>query len=116
IHVAAGRMDEVVAADGEQIAIAGIHHHLQFGIGELESGGKRDRPAVCGVKAIEIGVAGDTAGAADAGDHGNLIEIELGTLQRAGEAVDGGADAAGRTPDVRHTVHAQVRLYGVDRV
>ena len=67
-------------------------------------------------KRIEPRVSGDAAGAADAGNHGDLVQVRLGSEQGAGEAVDRGADAASGTPDVRHAVHAEERLDGVVRV
>src|ERR1019366_7613254 len=114
-HIAAGGVNEVVAPDGEQVAIARVDHHLQLRVGEFESRGEGDGASVGGVEAVEIGVPGDTAGAADAGDDCHLIQVELGTFQRAGEAVHRGADAARRTPDVRHAVHAEKGLHGVGR-
>jgi hypothetical protein len=43
----------MVAADGEQVAIAGVDHHLQFGIGQLQPGGEGNGAAVGGVERIE---------------------------------------------------------------
>src|ERR1019366_9084907 len=60
-----------------------------------------------------VGLSGDAAGAADAGDDGDLVQVQLGALQRPGEAVHRGADAAGRAPDVRHAIHAEEGLHGV---
>ena len=67
-------------------------------------------------KRVQVHVAGDAAGAADAGDDGDLVQVELGLDQRAREAVDRGADAAARAPDVRHAVHAQERLDRIDGI
>ena len=113
VDVAPRRVNQVIAADGEQVAVAGVDHDVQLGIRQLQSGGERNRAAVRGMERILVHVSGDAAGAADAGDDGQIFEIDLGIDQRAGEAVDAGADAASRTPDVRHAVHAQE---GFDRV
>ena len=43
----------------------------------------------------------------------SVSRFDLGFDQRPGETVDRGADAAARTPDVRHAVHAQERLDGI---
>ena len=84
-----------------------VHHHVQLGIGQLQAGGERNGAAVRGVERIQVDVAGNASGAADAGDDGQVPGVDLGVDQRAGKGVDAGADAAARTPDVRHAVHAQ---------
>ena len=68
-----------------------------------------------GVEGIQAGVAGHAAGAADAGDDGHAVQVGFGIDEGAGEAVDGGADAAAGAPDVRHAVHAQEWLDGILR-
>src|ERR1019366_9399448 len=115
VHIAARGVNEVVAADGEQVAIAGVDHHLQLRVGELESGGEGDGAPVGGVEAVQVGVSGDATRAADTGDDGDLVQVQLGALQRPGEAVHRGADAAGRAPYVRHAVHAEEGLYRIGR-
>ena len=86
IHVAAGGMDQVVAADGEQVAVARIHHHVELGIGQLQSGGERNGAAVRGVERIQVHVAGDAAGAADAATRWPRSSDRLGLGQRAGKS------------------------------
>ncbi len=83
IHVAARGVDEVVAADPREVAVAGEHHHLELGPPELEPGGEGDGAAVGGVEGVEVHVAGDPAGAADAGDDGRLVEIDPGFAEGA---------------------------------
>ena len=52
----------------EQVAVAGVDHDVELGIGQLQSGSEGDGAAVRGVERIQLHVAGDAAGAADAGD------------------------------------------------
>ena len=46
VDVAAGRVDEVIAADGGGVAVAHDHDHLQLGVGQLHPGGEGQGPAV----------------------------------------------------------------------
>ncbi len=113
VDIAPGCVDEVIAADGGEVAIARVHYHLQRWVGELQSSGERNGAAVRGVERIELRVAGYTPGTADSRDYGDLVEVGLGFEQRAREAVDGGSDAAAGTPDVGHAVHAEEGLDGI---
>ena len=78
VHVAAGGVDEVVAADGDQVAVAGEDDDLQLRVGQLQPGGKGDGAAVGRVERVELQVAGDAAGAADAGDDRDVLAREAG--------------------------------------
>ena len=51
VHVAPRGVDQVVAADRRQIAVAGVDHHVQRRIGQLQAGGERDGAPVRGVEA-----------------------------------------------------------------
>jgi len=66
-----------------------------------------------GVEGIELHVACDAASTADARDQGERSQIDFRIDEGTGERVYRGADAAPRTPDVRHSIGAQERL---DRV
>ena len=111
-------MNEVIAADREQVAIARVDHHLQLRIRELQPGGERDGAAVRRVERIELRIAGHPPRAADAGDDSYLVQVGLGFDQRPGETVDRGADAAARTPDVRQLTGQSPRRQtaGVDAI
>src|SRR3990172_1528725 len=113
IGVAAGRVDEVVAADGGEVTVAGVDHHLEVRSRELEAGRERNGAAVRGVERVEVQVPGDAPGAADAAHDGDLVEVELRLGERAREAVDGRADATARAPDARQPVEAEVLVDGV---
>src|SRR5271166_380931 len=106
-------MNQVVAADGKQIAITGVHHHVQLGVRQLQTGGERNGAAVRGVKRILIDVSGDAARATDAGYDGEVLGVDLGVNQRVSEGVDAGANTAARTPDVGNAVHPQELFHRV---
>jgi hypothetical protein len=109
-------VDEVIAADGEQVAITRVDDDLKLGVGELEAGGEGDGAAVGGVERVELRVPRHTARAPDTGNHGDLIEVRVGSEKGSGETVDSRSDAASGTPDVRHAIHAEEGLDGVMRV
>src|SRR5208337_743957 len=73
----------------------------------FQAGGEGNGAAMRGVEGIEFDVARDPACAADARDHGDLVHVVTARLYRFGEAGDDRADAAARTPDMRHPVHAE---------
>ena len=76
VHVAPRGVDEVVAADGGEVAVAGVDDHVQLGVGQLQAGGEGNGAAVGGVEGVQLHVAGDAAGAADAGDDGDLVQVD----------------------------------------
>ena len=107
VHVPARGVNEVIAADAGEVAVAADDHDLEFGIGEFQARGEGNGAAMRGVEGVEFDVAGDPACAADARDHGDLVHVVTARLDRFGEAGDDRADAAARTPDVRHPLHAE---------
>ena len=70
----------MIAADGGKIAVAGVHHNVQLGIGQLQAGGEGNGAAVGGVERIELDVAGNAAGAADAGNQCQRFQIDLRSI------------------------------------
>ena len=66
-------MDEVVAADGETVAVAADLPHIEFGIGDLAAGGDGCGTTVDGVHAVGGHVVGQTAAAPDAADDGDVL-------------------------------------------
>ena len=72
VDVAAHRVDEVVAADSEAVAVAGDVPDGEVGTCGLESGGNGEAATMNGVHAIGLQIVGHTAGASDAGDNGGL--------------------------------------------
>lgn len=101
-------MDEMVAADGQGIAIAHGHDHPQFGLAQLEPGGKGQGPAVQGVQAVEIHVAGNARRTADARDHDQVFFVQAHAVDRVQQGVEDDAVAAARAPHVREKPLADV--------
>ena len=99
--VAAQGVDEVVAADGQGVAVAGDDPDVEVGPGHGQAGGQGRGPAVDGVDAVGVHVVGEAGGAADAGDEDHVLprDAELGH-----EHLDGGEDgvvaAAGAPADL----------------
>jgi hypothetical protein len=80
VHVAAQRVDQVVAADRQPVAVAGDHEHLQVGAGRGDA--RRDgwRTPVDRVEAERVHVVREAAGAADAGHEHQVLtgDTEVG--------------------------------------
>ena len=83
IDIAAGGVDEVVAADGGEVAVAGNHHYGKLGILDFRAGGERDGSAVHSVQGIGGEMrTGNPGGAANAGDEEHLTEIQAEVIDR----------------------------------
>src|SRR5437868_8269289 len=61
IDVAAGSVNQVIAADGGEVAVSGVNDDVQLRIRQLQSGGEGDGAAVRGVKRVELHVSGHAA-------------------------------------------------------
>jgi hypothetical protein len=108
-------MDKVISPDGTQVSITAIDHNFQPRIRQLESGCEGDGPTMGCVERIKIQVSCYSPGATDTGYNGDFVKVQAACLQRMSEAIYGGSYAASRTPDVRHAVHSQERLYRIRR-
>src|ERR1017187_3964843 len=85
VYVTARGVNQVIAADREQVAIAGVNHHVQLGVRQLQTGGERNGAAVGGVERVLFDVASNASGAADTGDNGDVPGVDLGIDERVGE-------------------------------
>ena len=97
-HVAPQRVDQVVAADRERVAVAGHDPDREIRAGEREPRGDGRGAAVDAVHPVGAHVIGEPARAADAGDEDDLLgrDPHLGE-----ELLDGRQDgvvAAARAP------------------
>ena len=63
-------MDEVIAADGGNIPVAGEDKNFDARLGQLQPGSKWDGPAMGGVKSGGLETAAGSSGAADTGHNG----------------------------------------------
>ena len=82
VDVPPHRVEDVVAADRERVAVAGDHPDHQLRAGGLEAGGERRRAAVDRVEAVGVHVVRQAAGAADAADEDDVLlrHAEVGHL------------------------------------
>ena len=87
--VAAQRVDQVVAADREGVAVAAHHPDREVRAREREPGGERGRAAVDAVDAVGVHVVGEAAGAADPRDEDDPLR---GQPKLGQELLDGGED------------------------
>ena len=73
-------MDQVVAADGERVAVTGDDPDRQVLAGGGDAGGDRRCPAVDRVHAVGVEVVGEPRRAADPGDEDDVLpaQAELG--------------------------------------
>ncbi len=115
-EVAARRMDEVVAADGGAVPVAGEDDDVELGVGKLDAGGEGDGAAVGGVDGVEVQIPGGAGGAADAGDDHEVVAVEI-IFRIVDELLDGdghiahdGAVAAAGAPDLRQVVDAHILM------
>jgi hypothetical protein len=113
VHVAPGRVDEVIPANADQIPVSREDGHEKLGPAQLDAGGERNGPAVCGVEGIQVHVSRNPAGAADPRADRHFVQIEVRALESGREALHDRADPAGGTPDMRYPVHAEERCHGM---
>src|SRR5699024_9626304 len=89
VDVAAQGVDEVVAADGHGVAVAGDHPHRQVLAGGGQAGGDGGGASVDGVHPVGLEVVREAARAADGGDEGDVLALESELGQ---QGADGGQD------------------------
>ena len=96
--VAAQRVDEVVAADRQRVAVAGHHPDVEVGPGHGQAGGDGRRPTVDRVHPVRVHVVREPGRAADAGhEHGVLAAHARG---RASAAARRRGSSSGRVHEV----------------
>ncbi len=76
VDVPAGGVDQVVAADGGAVAVAGDDDDGELGLGHLDARGEGDGPAMGGVQGVVVHIAGGPGGAADTGDDDHLVAVK----------------------------------------
>ena len=98
LDVFAGRVGEMVAADGEGIAVPAEHEHVQVGTRERNAAGERQRATVDEVDAVRLHEIREPAGAADAGDGGDLLVDQLALFNQFEIQGEHGEVTAARAP------------------
>ena len=95
-------MDEVVASDGQRVAVARRHPDREVGIGGLDARGDGVRTSVDAVEAERRPVVDEARRAADARDEGELVVRRVGRIGHFGQCalhgVEDGVVAAARAP------------------
>ena len=112
-HVAAQRVDEVVAADGQRVTVAGDHPDVEVRARRGQPGGDGRRPPVDGVHPVGVHVVREAGRAADAREEHRVLAAHA---QVGHEHLHGGQDgvvAAARAP--AHLLVAGPVLAGRDR-
>ncbi len=98
VHVAPQRVNQVVAADAQRVAVAGHHPDRQVVAGHRDPGGQRRRPAVDRVHAVGVDVVGESRRAADARDDHGVLALDAQLRHQPLEGGQHGVVAAARTP------------------
>src|SRR6185503_2977262 len=89
IDVAPERVDHVIAADRQAIAVAGDHPDIEVGARDLEARRDRRRATVDRVEAVRVHVVREAARAADTGDEHGALALDAELRERA---LNGGED------------------------
>jgi len=105
VDVAPERVHEVVAADGQRVAVPGDDPDRQVRTRCRQPGRDRRRPAVDRVHAVGVHVVREPAGAPDPGDEHDVLPAQAQLRQ---EALDGGQHGVVAAP--RAPAHLLVRL------
>ena len=99
IDIAPEKVQQVIAADRQRIAVAGDDPHVEIRIGKLRPGRDRRRAAVNGMKTVGRHVIRKTRRASDSGDEDHLLPGQLKIGQHLlHRFYDGVIAAAGAPP------------------
>src|SRR5438046_2543334 len=98
VHVAAHRMDKMVAADPEAVAVTACYQNGQLVIGKLQAGGHRQGAAVQRVHSVGIHVPREVRRASDTADGDHVVGRYPQLNQRLLYRLQPAHIAATRTP------------------
>ena len=98
VHVAAQRVDQVVAADRQRVAVTGDHEHRQVLARGRDAGRDRRRPAVDRVHAVGVEVVREPRGAPDAGDEDDVLAADAQLGQEPLDRLEHGVVTAPGAP------------------
>ena len=98
VDVAAQRVDQVVAADRQRVAVAGDHPHRQVLAGQRQTGRDGRRAAVDRVEPIGLQVVREPARAADAADEHDVLAAQSELGQEVADGVEDDVVTAARAP------------------
>src|SRR4029077_5303527 len=98
VNVLARAVIEMIAADGEPVAVAAEQKHMEVGPGEANAGCERNGATVNVVDAVAVDEIGKARGATDPGEGDDLLVFELALLEHFVERSEHCEIAAARTP------------------
>src|SRR5882757_5065614 len=98
IHVAAQRMDQVVAADRQRIAVTGHDPDRKVFAGQRETGRDGGRATVDRVEAVGLEVVREAARAADAADEHHVLALQAQLRQEVADGVEDDVVTAAGAP------------------
>ncbi len=98
VHVAAQGVDQVVAADGERVAVTGDDPHREVGPRGGQPGRDRGRATVDRVHPVGVEVVREPRRAADAGDERDVLAAQPEVGQERLHGLEHGVVAAARAP------------------
>ena len=78
-------MQEVIAANGESVAVAGCNDHGQFGPRDLETCRNSQRASMHGVETVDAEIGGCPRRAADPRNDGHLLAGKSEFGERPGD-------------------------------
>ena len=92
------RVDEVITADGEAIAVTAEHKNVQIIASEANPSGKRQGAAVNIVTAVRVDEVGEAGGATDAGERDDFFLRVIKFLENFIKGSEHGKIAAAGAP------------------
>ena len=98
VDVLARAVIEMVAADGEAVAVAAEEKDVQVGPGQADAGRERDGAAVNEMRAVAVHEIREARGTTDPGEGDDLLVIELPFLEDFVIGSEHREVAAARTP------------------
>src|SRR5262245_40958521 len=101
-------MQQVVATDGQSVAVTRHHEDLEVGAGQLEAGRDGGRATVDGVESVRVHVVREAARAADPGDEHDVL---LGNVEIGHALLHGGEDRVVSAPRAPTDVLIRLEIF-----
>ena len=86
LEIAPAGVDQMIAADGETVAVAGDDDDMQIGTRQREAGRIGQRPAVRHMESIGVDIGRQPPGAANAGDDREFVLVDAEIVDRPQQA------------------------------
>ena len=98
VHIAAHRVEKVIAADPETVSVTAGADHFQFVVAQLRTRGHREGATMKSVHPVSIDEAWQVGGTTDAADDQHLVRLESQLEECRFQRGENGEIAATRTP------------------